>query len=85
MAKYRVETKFTNLSENVTWGPHVVEFDTEVDSYWLIKDRFRSIGKVILRMIRKHEGLSDPNGLPMALSGKDLNDQFKAVLDNPPE
>ena len=67
MAKYRVESKLICLSDGVEWAPHAFEFDTELDSRWAVKDRFRSIRAVLMRPIRKRENLPNPDEHPLAM------------------
>ena len=66
MAKYRVETNLTCLSDGAKWGPHTIEFDTEVDTRWTVRDRFKGIHVVLMRPIRKREGLPNPDDYPLA-------------------
>ena len=71
MSKYRVEAHLTDSDDGTKWGPHIIEFDTEVDSRGIVEDRFQSIGAVALRMIAIREKLQpNPRGLPLAYSGK---------------
>lgn len=92
--KYRVEANLTCLSDGTKWGPHVIEFDTEIDTRWTVRDRVKSIQAVLMRPIQKRERLSNPDKFPLVtewiscqtpLAAEDLNDQFEVVWGNPPE
>ena len=83
MAKYRVEAKLTCLSDDTKWKPYVIEFDTEVDTRWTVRDRFKSIQAVLMRPIRRRENLPNPDNFP--LTGEGLNEEFETVLGALPE
>ena len=77
MSKYRVEAHLTDSDDGTKWGPHIIEFDTEVTPRNFVHDRFRSIEAVLLRTVFRRENLlpnSPPlayeTGLPVADSGK---------------
>lgn len=72
MSKYRVEAYLADSDTGKKWGPHIIEFDTEVTPRGIVDDRFQSIRNVFLRMITEREKLPNPSCL--SLSGKSCED-----------
>ena len=66
MTKYRVEAQLTDLSNERKWEPHIIDFDTDTDPRGIVRGRFQSIYSVMLRAIRKHEDIPNPDDYPLA-------------------